>query len=121
MGPVSAKSYPGQQAIDVNARPAQRAKQEIDYGRRAFGYVYGALWETTGDCWTQCYPSRCAVHFVDFLCFVDEKIPEDKERIYAIMDNLEMHHSRDLLLFMIHHERLRVCVSAHLCRLSQSH
>jgi transposase len=105
MGPVSAKSYPGQEAINVNTRPAERAKQEIDYGRRAKGYVYGALWETTGDCWTQCYPRRCQVHFVDFLCYVDQQIPEDKERIYAIMDNLEMHHCRDLLLFMIHHPR----------------
>ena len=31
--------------------------------------------------------------------------PRGKKRIYAIMDNLEMHHCRDLLLFMIHHER----------------
>ncbi len=105
MGPVSAKSYPGQEAVEVTARPAQRAKQEIDYGRRAFGSVYGALWETTGDCWTECYPCRCAVHFVDFLCYVDQQIPAEKERIYAIMDNLEMHHCRDLLLFMIHHPR----------------
>jgi len=37
MGPVSAKSYPGQEAIKVTVRPAQRAKQEIDYGRRAMG------------------------------------------------------------------------------------
>ncbi|HEX9133632.1 MAG TPA: hypothetical protein VF844_15175 [Ktedonobacteraceae bacterium] len=36
---------------------------------------------------------------------VDEQISKDKERIYAIMDNLEMHHCRDLLLFMIHHPR----------------
>ncbi len=105
MGPVAAKSYPGKLAIDVNARPAQRAKQEIDYGRRAKGYVYGALWETTGDCWTQCYPRRSIEHFIDFLSFVDEQIPADKERIYAILDNLDMHHCRDLLLFMIHHER----------------
>ena len=105
MGPVSAKSYPGQQAVKVNLRPAQRATQEIDYGRRAFGYVYGALWETTGDCWTQCYPCRCAVPFVDFLCSVDSHIPAEIERIYAIMDNLEMHHCRDLLLFMLHYPR----------------
>jgi transposase len=105
MGPTSAKSYPGQEVIKISARPAERAKQEIDYGRRAFGYVYGALWETTGQCWTGCYPGRCAVHFVDFLCSVDSQIPEDKERIYALMDNLEMHHSRDLLLFMINHPR----------------
>jgi transposase len=105
MGPVAAKSYPGQQAIQVNARPAERAKQEIDDGRRAKGYVYGALWETTGQCWTQCYPRRIKEHFVDFLCFVDEQVPKEVECIYAIMDNLDMHHCHDLLLFMIHHPR----------------
>jgi hypothetical protein len=75
MGPVSAKSYPGQEAIKVTARPALRAKQEIDYGRRDIGYVYGALWETTGDCWTQCYPQRAKKYFLDFLCFVDQQVP----------------------------------------------
>jgi hypothetical protein len=66
MGPVAAKSYPGQEAIDGNARPAERAKQEIDYGRRAKGSVYGALWKTSGDFWTQCYPRRIKAHFIDF-------------------------------------------------------
>ncbi len=37
MGPVAAKSYPGQEAVNIQARPAQRARQEIDYGRRAKG------------------------------------------------------------------------------------
>jgi hypothetical protein len=105
MGPVAAKSYPGQEAIAVKACPAQRAKQEIDYGRRAKGYVYGALWETTGQCWTQCYPRRISEHCVDFLCLVDQHIPADKQRIYAILDNLDMHHSNDLLLFLVHHPR----------------
>jgi hypothetical protein len=105
MGPVAAKSYPGQQAVDVQARPAHRAKQEIDDGRRAKGYVFGALWETTGDCWTQCYPRRTKAHFIDFLCWIDEHIAEDKPRIYAILDNLDMHHCHDLLLFQIHHPR----------------
>jgi transposase len=105
MGPVSAKSYPGQEAINLTLRPAQRATQEIDYGRRDMGYVYGALWETTGDCWTQCYPQRAKKYFIDFLCFVDQQVPAEAERIYAIMDNLEMHHCHDLLLFMLTHER----------------
>jgi DDE superfamily endonuclease len=30
LGPESAKSFPGQEAVDVRARPAQRATQEID-------------------------------------------------------------------------------------------
>jgi hypothetical protein len=36
---------------------------------------------------------------------VDEQVPADVERIDAMMDHLEMHHCRDLLLFMLHHER----------------
>ncbi len=40
---VAAKSYPGQEAIAVQVRPAERAKQEIDSGRRAKGYILGAL------------------------------------------------------------------------------
>jgi hypothetical protein len=39
MGPVAAKSYPGQQVVRAEAqadppRAAERARQEIDYGRR---------------------------------------------------------------------------------------
>lgn len=105
MGPVAAKSYPGQEAINVLTRPAERAKQEIDYGRRGKGYVFGAFWETRGDCWTQCYPSRTIAHFVDFLCWVDDQVPPDIERIYAILDNLNVHHSADVLLFHLSHPR----------------
>ena len=39
MGPQSAKSYPGQQIVSAT----QRAKQEMDYGRRGKGYVFGAF------------------------------------------------------------------------------
>jgi hypothetical protein len=102
---VAANSYRGQEAIDVKARPAEWAKQESDYGRRAKGYVYGAVWETTGACWTHSYPRRIGEHFVDFLCSVDEQIPAEKERIYALMDHLDMHHSREVLLFLIHQPR----------------
>jgi transposase len=105
MGPVSAKSYPGQQAVQANLRPAERAKQEIDYGRRGRGYVYGALWATTGQCWTQCYEHRATASFIDFLSWVDQQIPVQISSVYAILDNLGMHHAQDLLLFMIHHPR----------------
>jgi hypothetical protein len=39
MGPQAAKSFPGHDLIDVTQRPALRAKQEIDSGRRGKGYV----------------------------------------------------------------------------------
>lgn len=105
MGPVAAKSYPGQEAINIHVRPAQRAKQAIEYGRRAKGYVSGALREATGECFTRCYPRRCLAHFIDFLCEGENWMDEPIERIYAILDNLDMHHSHDLLLFMLPYPR----------------
>jgi hypothetical protein len=57
MGPDAAKSYPSEEAVNVQMRPVQRAK----------GYVFGALWEATGDYWTQCYPRRTKEHFLDCL------------------------------------------------------
>lgn len=105
MGPVAAKSYAGQELINTLIRPAERAKQELDYGRRGKGYVFGALWETTGDCSTQCYPRRTTINFLDFLCWVDSQLPADLERVYAIMDNLDAHHSDDLLFFLWQHPR----------------
>ena len=74
MGPVTAKNYPGQQALHLAARPAERATYELGRmrggkeSRDKRGYVFGALWETTGDCWTQCYPSRSKANFNHFLC-----------------------------------------------------
>ena len=54
MGPQASKSYPGQQLVRAApSRPptrAERAKQEIDYGRRGTaGYVFGALQPATGE------------------------------------------------------------------------
>lgn len=45
MGPEAAKSYPGQALIHQadGQRPAERARQEADYGRRGKGYVFGAF------------------------------------------------------------------------------
>ncbi|GHO62814.1 hypothetical protein KSC_017060 [Ktedonobacter sp. SOSP1-52] len=54
---------------------------------------------------TQCYPLRCLLHFIDFLCEVDDWLDATIERIYAVLDNLDMHHCHDLLLFQIHHSR----------------
>lgn len=55
MGPESAKNFPGQklahaeprQTADGQTRPAERAKQEVDYRRR--GYVFGASRPAPGE------------------------------------------------------------------------
>ena len=83
MGPEAAKSYRGQEVVrpsaengaDGTARPGGRAKQEIDYGRRGKGYVFGAFRPMTGDAFTQPYTGRTSANWVDFLERVEAWLP----------------------------------------------
>jgi transposase len=109
LGPQSAKSFPGQQPVHAEPRPdaegqvqpAERAKQEIDYGRRGKGYIFGAFRPATGEALTHPYPSRSAANLADFLGRVEAWIPAEVERVYAIVDNLQAHRAVDVLLFAL--------------------
>ena len=67
MGPQSARSYPGRRVVKPAPPKAQRAKQEIDYGRRGKGYVFGAFRPATGEAFTAPYTGRTTANWVDFL------------------------------------------------------
>lgn len=107
MGPEAAKSYPGQQWVHQadGQRPAERARQEADYGRRGKGYVFGAFRPASGEALTETYDSRSAVNFADFLAKVDAWLPVEVERVYAILDNLSAHRATDVRLFALAHPR----------------
>jgi transposase len=107
MGPEAAKSYPGQQLVHQTdgQAPAERARQEADYGRRGKGYVFGAFRPATGEALTETYASRSAVNFANFLAQVDAWLPAEAERVYAILDNLSAHRATDVLLFAVAHPR----------------
>jgi hypothetical protein len=112
MGPESAKSFRGQRAIRTEPRddaggrvPAGRARQEVDYGRRGKGYIFGAFRPATGEALTHPYPSRSAANWADFLAHAEAWIPADVERVYAIVDNLSAHRATDVLLFCLAHPR----------------
>jgi hypothetical protein len=110
MGPESAKSFPGPQLVytqpDPPIRPlAERAKQEIDYGRRGKGYIFGAFQPVTGEALTEPYGRRTIANWVDFLDRVETWIPPEAERVYAILDNLNVHRATDVLLFSLAHPR----------------
>jgi transposase len=87
------------------AKPIGRATQEIDYGRRGKGYIFGAFKPTDGEALTAPYAGRTTANYVDFLERVEGWIPSDIERIYAIMDNLSAHRATDVLLFSLAHPR----------------
>ena len=107
MGPESAKSFAGQQVVHppTKTSPAERAKQEIDYGRRGKGYVFGAFAPATGEAFTQPYPRRTTANWIDFLGRVDVWLVAECQRVYAIVDNLSMHRATDVLLFSLGHPR----------------
>jgi transposase len=105
MGPESAKSFAGQRLVDVTKRPAERARQEIDYGRRGKGYIFGAFQPATGEAFTQDYAGRTIANWVDFLEQVEQRLAPEVERVYAILDNLNTHHADDVLLFCARHPR----------------
>jgi hypothetical protein len=109
MGPVSAKSYPGSEPVralpDASGVPAERARQETDYGRRGKGYIFGAFRHATGEAFTREYDSRNARNWADFLERVEGWAPQDVERVYAIADNLSVHRAPDVLLFSLAHPR----------------
>jgi DDE superfamily endonuclease len=109
MGPLSARTHPGQQLLHPYAtdnKPAQRAKQEVDYGRRPNeGYVFGSLQPATGEALTATYTSRSTRNFIDFLDRVEASVPDCVERVYVVLDNLVVHKADDVLLFNLAHPR----------------
>jgi len=82
-----------------------RATQEIDYGRRGKGYVFGAFQPATGEAFTTPYAGRTTASWVDFLEQVDGWIAEHVERVYAVLDNLSTHRAADVLLWSLTHPR----------------
>jgi transposase len=112
MGPESAKSFPGRQVVRAEPRaeadgrrPAGRARQEADYGRRGKGYVFGAFRPATGEAFTRPYEGRSARNWADFLGHVEAWVPAEVGRIYAIVDNLSAHRATDVLLFGLAYPR----------------
>ena len=106
MGPQASKSYPGQQLVRPAGPKAGRAKQEIDYGRRGVaGYVFGALQPVSGEALTLTFERRTTANWVDFLSVVERWIDPAVGRVYAVLDNLNIHSAPDVLLFGLLHPR----------------
>ncbi|MBK1842956.1 transposase [Azospirillum sp. YIM B02556] len=106
MGPQASKSYPGRRLVRPAGPKAERATQEIDYGRRdVAGYVFGALRAATGDAFTATYTGRTTANWIDFLAQLEGWIDPAVERVYAVVDNLNTHSAMDVLLFNPAHPR----------------
>jgi len=114
MGPTVPKTFAGRRLVRAEAgvepdgtrRPAGRARRPLDSGHRPRGgYVYGAFRPATGEAFTRCYERRRGADWIDFLEHVESWIPAEVDRVYAILDNLQSHHTTDVLLFALGHPR----------------
>ncbi len=107
MGPEAAKSFPGQRIMPARTLAGQaiRATQEIDYGRRGKGYIFGAFLPATGEAFTAPYGGRTIANWTAFLEQVEGWLPPEAQRVYAILDNLSTHRATDVLLFALAHPR----------------
>ena len=107
MGPEAPRVSRGRgwcAAIPARAA-APRARQEIDYGRRGYGYVFGAFVPATGEALTRPYPRRTTANWVDFLEQVEAWLDPAATRVYAVLDNLPAHRAPDVLLWALAHPR----------------
>ncbi len=107
MGPESAKSHPGHEVIRpaLDAERRARAAQEIDYGRRGKGYIFGAFEPATGQAFTAPYAGRTIATWVAFLDQVAAGMGPEPEHVYAVLDNLSTHRAVDVLLWNLAHPR----------------
>ena len=123
MGPESGQELPrprGWSAPEPAERHGGRGRpQEIDYGRRGKGYIFGAFRPATGEALTAPYAGRTTANWVDFLEQVEAWVPAEVERVYAILDNLSTHRAPDVLLFGAGPPALGVRLPADVRRLPQ--
>ena len=69
VGPEGEKSFPGTGVIDpapAAGRPAGRARQAADYGRRGKGYIFGAVRPATVEAFTHPYLGCTTSNWADF-------------------------------------------------------
>src|SRR3954469_1885128 len=106
MGPRASRSYPGRRLVRPDAAPAERAKQEIDYGRRGpAGYVFGAFRPAAGAALTATCERRTLANWIDFSGKAEGWIDVGVERVYAVLDDLNVHTACDAILFSLAHPR----------------
>ncbi len=67
--------------------------------------MFGALQPATGEVLTEMYSRRIVGNYVEFLEKVEQWLPSEVERGYAIVDNLYMHSAYDVMLFSLAYPR----------------
>lgn len=110
MGRVSVTRYRGKRLVrlprfDMNRHPRGRAPYQEEYGGRGTGYIFGVFNPHTGEALTVPYRRRTRVNYFDFLARVEAWLDPQVTQVICVLDNLNIHHAEDALLFMTAHPR----------------
>ena len=102
MGPIAAKTYPGEEW----KQGPYRATFEPDYGRRGKVWVHGAFEPATGKGTIVMSPARDSASHIQLIEQVVEVFPSD--RWLLIEDNLSIHTSHETTLALAAWPEIRV-------------
>jgi transposase len=95
LGPLSAKTYPGEQYVPST----HRATIAPDYGRRGTRWAHGAFEPATGEATVIVTRRRDSASHLQLLAQMIDRFPA--ERWLVIEDNLSTHASRDVQLALL--------------------
>lgn len=109
MGRISARTYRGKRLVRHPSRDTQhprgRATYKVEHGGRGHGHVFGAFNPHTGEAYTRTYERRSKVNHLAFLEQVDAWIGPGPTEVICVLDNLNIHHAHEVLLFLLAHPR----------------
>jgi hypothetical protein len=113
LGPLSAKTYPGQRLIGppTPAQPRPRATQEVSWARTPGGAVFGALLPTTGEVLTTPVARATGPTFFAFLETLEAWLTARAApaHIVLVLDNHAIHKTLDSALFRQAHPDWTFC------------
>lgn len=110
MGRISARTYRGKRlvrhpALDTK-HPRGRAPFRIAHrAQPGRGHVFGAFNPHTGEAFTRTYERRTKANHLAFLNLVDAWIGLGPTEVICVLDNLNIHHAQEVLLFLLAHPR----------------
>jgi transposase len=101
LGPLGCSVYPAKRPYPAKHRPIYQP----DYGGKGKTWVFGALAVASGQALTHTASTRCASDFIAFLEQLIQLWPQGQ--LVLILDNLSVHRSREVQLWLLSQPRLR--------------
>jgi transposase len=92
-------------APTLPAQPGQPVRLEHEYQRLGALNLFAAFDTRTGTVYGRCYERKRQVEFIQFLEYLDRKIPQTIQTIHVVLDNLRVHKAQKVQAWLAKHPR----------------